>query len=245
MNGTCIECKPQRVDGEEELVILSFFSEVCPHPQINESAKSVSQNIQRLLLSVDQYLNHWKRYRPLWEKNKSIVNEKFAARKPSCVMYDDKFQSLSHMKQEVMLEPLFRNEHIVHLNLQPLAQIVQKTAESWISSLGSLLNKSAKEDLFNLRDELMVLNHAPLFVSSMFTINIILFLYMIYPYAYFIHQELSEMLKQSPDTIEDLKSVFKTISAIRDMSLDVQLRFLDIQERYRTLAMYNVEVMCV
>ncbi|TKS80370.1 Dynein heavy chain 10, axonemal [Collichthys lucidus] len=209
MNGTCIECKPQRVDGEEELVILSYFSEVCPHPQINESAKSVSQNIQRLLLSVDQYLNHWKRYRPLWEKNKTIVNEKFAARKPSCVMYDDKFQSLSHMKQEVILEPLFRNEHIVHLNLQPLAQIVQKTAESWISSLGSLLNKSAKEDLFNLRDELM---------------------------------ELSEMLKQSPDTIEDLKSVFKTISAIRDMSLDVQLRFLDIQERYRTLAMYNVEI---
>lgn len=85
-----------------------------------------------------------------------MVNEKFAARKPSIVMYDDKFQFLSRISQELMLEPLSKNEHIIHLNLEPLAQTVQEIAESWISSLGSLLNKPAKEDLFNLRDELMV-----------------------------------------------------------------------------------------
>lgn len=62
---------------------------------------------------------------------------------------------------------------------------------------------------------------------------------------YFIPQELSKKLKQSPDTFEDLKSVLSTISDIRDMSLDVEMRFTDIQERYRTLAMYKVEVLCV
>lgn len=159
MHGSCIECPPQHVGGEEELVTFSFFSDVYQHPQINESAMTVSQNIQRLLLSVDRYLNHWKHYRPLWEKNKAIVNEKFAARKPSCVLYDDKLQFLARINQEVMLEPRFKNEHIIHLNLEPLAHTVRETAESWISSLGSLLNKSAKEDLFNLRDGLMVLNN--------------------------------------------------------------------------------------
>nr|XP_046243361.1 dynein axonemal heavy chain 10 [Scatophagus argus] len=209
MRGTCIECPPQRVGGEEELMTFTFCSDVWQHPQINEAAMTVSQNIQRLLLSVDRYLNHWKGYRLLWEKNKAIVNEKFAARKPTCVMYDDKLQFLSRINQEVMLEPLFKNEHIIHLNLEPLAQTVQARAESWISSLGSLLNKAAKEDLFNLRDELM---------------------------------QLSETLKRSPDTFEDLKSVLSTISDIRDMSLDVEMRFTDIQERYRMLAMYKVEV---
>lgn len=173
MRGTCIECPPQQVDGEEELVTFSFCSDVWQHPQINESAMTVSQNIQRLLLSVDRYLNHWKRYRPLWERNKTIVNEKFAARKPSCVMYDDKLQFLSRINQEVMLEPLFKNEHIIHLNLEPLAQTVQEAAVSWISSLGSLLNKPAKEDLFNLRDELMVLNNATLSVSHAYTVNVL------------------------------------------------------------------------
>lgn len=172
MRGTCIECPPQRVSAEEELVTFSFCSDVWQHPQINESAMTVSQNIQRLLLSVDRHLNHWKRYRPLWERNKSIVNEKFAARKPSCVMYDDKLQFLSRVSQEVRQEPLFKNDHIIRLNLEPLAQAVKEIAESWITSLGSLLNKPAKEDLFNLRDELMVFNHNTLFVSYIFIVNI-------------------------------------------------------------------------
>lgn len=162
MHGTSIECPPQHVGGEDEVVTISFHTDVWQHPQINESAMTVSQNIQRLLISVDQYLLYWKRYRPLWEKNKTIVNEKFAARKPSCVMYDDKLQFLSRINQEVRLEPLFKNEHVIRLNLEPLANTVQETAESWISSLGNLLNKPAKEDLFNLRAELKVLNHATL-----------------------------------------------------------------------------------
>ncbi|TNN52944.1 Dynein heavy chain 10, axonemal [Liparis tanakae] len=209
MHGTCIECPPQRVGGEDEVVIFSFYTDVWQHPQINESAMAVSQNIHRLFQSVEQYLLHWKHYRSLWEKNKTVVNERFAARKPSCVMFDDKLQSISRIKQEVMLEPLFRNENIIRLNLEPLAHSLQEAAESRITSLAGLLNKPAKEDVFNLRDEFM---------------------------------QLSEKLKQKPDTFDDLKSVLGSISDIRSMSLDVELRFIDIQERYRTVAMYKVEV---
>lgn len=172
MHGSCIECPPQRIGGDKELMTFNFCSDVRQHPQINESAMTVSQNVQRLLISVDRYLNHWKRYKPLWEKNKTIVNEHFAAKKPSCVMYDDKLQFLSRINQEVMLEPLFKTEHIIHLNLEPLAQTVQETAESWISSLGSLLNKPTKEDLFNLRDEFMVLTHTLHFEPCVFIINL-------------------------------------------------------------------------
>lgn len=156
MRGTCIECPPQRVGVDMELMTFSFYSEVWQHLQINESAMAVSQTVQRLLFSVDQYLNHWKRYRPLWEKNKTIVHEKFAAKNPSCVMYDEKLQHLSHINQEVKLEPLFKIEHVIFLNLEPLQQTVQEITESWIASLGSLLNRPAKEDLFNLTDELVV-----------------------------------------------------------------------------------------
>lgn len=208
MHGTCIKCPPQHVGAEDKLVTFNFYSDVSQLPQIKESCVTVSQSIQRLLFSIDQYLYHWKRYRVLWEKNRTIVNEKFAARKPSFVMYDYKLQSLARIKQEVMLEPQFKNEHSVCLNLELLAHTVSEIAEAWISSLGSLLNKPAKEDLFNLRDEFM---------------------------------QLSKKLKQSPDTFDDLKSVLGTISAIKNMSLEVEMRITDIQEQYRTLAMYKVE----
>ncbi|KAM6931388.1 dynein axonemal heavy chain 10 [Xenentodon cancila] len=209
MRGTCNKCPPQYMDGEDEMVTVTFSSDLWQHPQIRESTSMVSQNVHGLLLSVDQYLNHWKHYRPLWERNKTIVNEKFAAKKPSFVMYDEKLQVFTNINQEVLKESLCKTEHIILLNLVPLAHTVQEMAESWISSLCVLLNKPAKEDLFNLRDELT---------------------------------QLSEKLKQSPDNFENLKSVIGTISDIRDMSIDVELRFTDIQERYRTLTMYKAEV---
>ncbi|KAM3867513.1 dynein axonemal heavy chain 10 [Diretmus argenteus] len=208
-HGSCIECPPQHVDGEDELVIFSFYNDVYQYPQIVESAKTVLQNVQHLLSSVSRYLKHWKHYQPIWMVDKAIVNEKFAAKKPSCVMYDDKLQFYARVKLEVMLQPLVKNEHIIRLNLEPLAYTVQENAQAWVSLLGRLLRESAREDLFNLRDELT---------------------------------HLSEKLKQCPSTLEDLKFVLGTITDIRDMSLTVEMRFTDIQERYRTLAMYKVEV---
>lgn len=64
-------------------------------------------------------------------------------------------------------------------------------------------------------------------------------------FLFLLKKELSRKLKQSPDTFEDLKSVLSTISEIRAMSLNVEMRFNEIKERYRTLSMYKVEVMDV
>lgn len=55
-------------------------------------------------------------------------------------------------------------------------------------------------------------------------------------------QGLTEDLKRPPDTLEDLKFVLRVIADIRDKSLEVELRYTDLQERYRTLLMYDIEV---
>ncbi|KAK3539191.1 hypothetical protein QTP86_029601 [Hemibagrus guttatus] len=208
MHGTCIECPPQRVDSENEPLILSFYSDVCQLPQVNELAVTISQNTQRLLGSVTRHLNRWRHYRTLWKLDKAIMLEKFAAKKPSCVIYDEKLQFYSHISQEVAQQPLVKDEHIIRLNLEPLRRTVLENAQDWVTSLGRLLNDSAREELYTLHNEF---------------------------------QQLSENLKRSPDTLEDLKFVLGTIYNIRNMSLRVEIRYRDIQERYRTLAMYNIQ----
>ena len=55
-------------------------------------------------------------------------------------------------------------------------------------------------------------------------------------------QRLSADLKRSPNTLEDLKFVLRVIANIRAISLDIELRYRDIRERYRTLVMYDVKV---
>lgn len=39
-----------------------------------------------------------------------------------------------------------------------------------------------------------------------------------------------------------MKFVLRVIADIRDKSLEVELRYVDLQERYRTLLMYDIEV---
>ncbi|XP_025789014.1 dynein heavy chain 10, axonemal [Puma concolor] len=206
MNGSCIECPPQKGE-EEELVVISFYDDVSLNPQIIEQAVMIPQNVHRILISLMKYLQKWKRYRPLWKLDKAIVMEKFASRKPPCVSYDEKLQFYSKIAQEVMRHPLVKDEHCIRLRLGPLANTVQENARSWVTSLGKLLNESAREELYHLHEEM---------------------------------ESLAKNLKKSPSTLEDLKFVLATIAEIRSKSLVMELRYRDVQERYRTMAMYNL-----
>ncbi|XP_028567040.2 dynein axonemal heavy chain 10 isoform X2 [Podarcis muralis] len=206
MHGTCIDCPPQQT-GDDEPIIFSFFSDISQNPLIIEQAILISQNMHKLLGSLTKYLNRWKRYRPLWKLDKAIVMEKFAAKKPACVVFDDKLQFYLKVAQEVMQQPMVKDEQCIRLQLEPLASTVQETAKGWMASLGKLLNESAKEALYELQENI---------------------------------ERLSHNLKTTPSTLEDLKFVLGTIAEIKDMSLEVELKYLDIRERYRTLAMYNI-----
>ncbi|XP_031792253.1 dynein heavy chain 10, axonemal isoform X1 [Piliocolobus tephrosceles] len=206
MNGSCIECPPQKGE-EEEVVLINFYNDISLNPQIIEQAVMIPQNVHRILINLMKYLQKWKRYRPLWKLDKAIVMEKFAAKKPPCVAYDEKLQFYSNIAYEVMRHPLIKDEHCIRLQLGHLANTVQENAKSWVISLGKLLNESAKEELYNLHEEM---------------------------------EHLAKSLRKIPNTLEDLKFVLATIAEIRSKSLVMELRYRDVQERYRTMAMYNL-----
>lgn len=126
------------------------------NPQIIEQAVMIPQSVHRLLVNLMKYLQKWKRYRPLWKLDKAIVMEKFAAKKPPCVAYDEKLQFYSKIASEVTRYPLIKDEHCIRLQLGPLASTVQESAKSWVVSLGKLLNESAKEELYHLCEEMEV-----------------------------------------------------------------------------------------
>uniref|UniRef100_A0A2K5ZE37 Dynein axonemal heavy chain 10 n=1 Tax=Mandrillus leucophaeus TaxID=9568 RepID=A0A2K5ZE37_MANLE len=206
MNGSCIECPPQKGE-EEEVVIINFYNDISLNPQIIEQAVMIPQNVHRILINLMKYLQKWKRYRPLWKLDKAIVMEKFASKKPPCVAYDEKLQFYSKIAYEVMRHPLIKDEHCIRLQLGHLANTVQENAKSWVISLGKLLNESAKEELYSLHEEM---------------------------------EHLAKSLRKIPNTLEDLKFVLATIAEIRSKSLVMELRYRDVQERYRTMAMYNL-----
>ncbi|XP_058707745.1 dynein axonemal heavy chain 10 [Poecile atricapillus] len=55
-------------------------------------------------------------------------------------------------------------------------------------------------------------------------------------------QKISENVNRPPETLDDLRVVLSAFGVVRDVTVEVELRYLDIVERYRTLAMYNIPV---
>ncbi|NXO84818.1 DYH10 protein, partial [Sitta europaea] len=155
MRGTCIECPPQHVKADE-VVIFSFYSDVSQSPLIIEQAVLITQNVQKLLASLNKCLNQWKRYDPLWKSDQGAVLDRLAAEKPACVIFDEHLQFYMKAAQEVTQQPLIKDEQFIRLQLAPLASAVQEYAKSWVMSLGKLLNELAREELFSLQDEIQV-----------------------------------------------------------------------------------------
>ncbi|KFO71450.1 Dynein heavy chain 10, axonemal, partial [Cuculus canorus] len=217
MRGTCIACPPQHVK-EDEVITFSFYGDVSQNPLVMEQAVLITHNVHKLLASLSKYLNQWKRYQPLWKLDKGKVMEMLAAEKPTCVTFDDELQFYMKVAQEVTQQPLIKDEQFIRLQLAPLAYAVQENARGWIVSLGKLLNESAREEVFSLREEIQ----ARAFSSSC--------------------TMLSQSLKTPPDSLEDLRITLGTIAKIKGMSFKVEVQYLDIWERYRTLAMYNIPV---
>ena len=210
MHGTCIECEPQHVDGQDEPYVFSFLKDIQSHPRVLDAVSRISTTLAQMLGGMTKYLSRWKhKYRALWHLQKEIRLEKFAAKKPSCVQFDSYLLFYSDMVVEVSSQPETKNIDFIQLQLQPLITTIQSHAKSWVTSLGKLLNESAKLSLFALKSKIDGLDHD---------------------------------LKRAPETLEDLKFVLSVIAQIHVMSLDVELSYVDIQERYRTLQVYGINV---
>ncbi|XP_060580911.1 dynein axonemal heavy chain 10-like isoform X1 [Ruditapes philippinarum] len=209
MNGTCIECQPQKVEGEDELYQFTFFTDISVNNETIDTVQTIHYNIKNTLTNMQRYLNRWKKYRSIWKVDKQALADRWFQKDPTVVSFDNKLQYYFKTIDEVETIPVVKDQECIRLYMGPLASSVKEHAKQWIGCLGKLLRDSAKDNLFQLSDNL---------------------------------DTKSDDLEQTPSTLEDLKFVLTTISDIKAMSLEVEDKIRDIQERYRTLSMYDIEV---
>ncbi|XP_052801261.1 dynein axonemal heavy chain 10-like isoform X3 [Mya arenaria] len=209
MNGTCIECVPQKVEGEDELYQFTFFQDISVNSDTIELVQTIHFNIKSTLTSMQRYLNRWKKFRSIWKVDKQALADRWFQKDPTVVSFDSKLQYYHKTIDEVETLPVVKDQECIRLFMGPLASSVKDHAKQWINCLGKLLRDSAKDNLYQLNSTL---------------------------------ETKSEDLDKTPVSLEDLKFVLTTISDIKAMSLDVEDKIRDIQERYRTLSMYDIEV---
>ena len=75
MNGTCIDTPPQKIPGEDEPYIFSFFTDISANQDVIGLVQTIQNNMKNTLTSLTRYLTRWKKYRKVWNVDKvKIVN---------------------------------------------------------------------------------------------------------------------------------------------------------------------------
>ena len=70
MNGTCIETPPQKIPGEDEPYVFSFFTDISTNPEVIELVQTIQSNMKSTLTCLTRYLTRWKKYRGIWKVDK-------------------------------------------------------------------------------------------------------------------------------------------------------------------------------
>ena len=82
--------------------------------------------------------------------------------------FDEKMHFYSCVVEDMKSNPMDRDVEFAVLHMSPLARALQDNAQSWVTSLGKLLNESAKESLMALNLRLSVNSNFFVCVQYMF-----------------------------------------------------------------------------
>lgn len=70
MRGTCLECAPQKIDGEDELFVFSFFQDSEQNRDIGELIATLQGNMKNSLNALNKYIHSWRNYKHIWRQDK-------------------------------------------------------------------------------------------------------------------------------------------------------------------------------
>lgn len=150
---TCIEGSAQ----EETQMPQNFGDDLRLHPQITSSSEALSESVQRLLTSAQDILKQWDRYSHVWNHSDADFAGSFSETDPIHIVCDQKLKYYHGVKEQLTREAPSENEHVLQLDLKPLLRGLLEINDSRVRETCDLLNQSAKEELFSLRDEVKVL----------------------------------------------------------------------------------------
>ncbi|KAJ3114591.1 Dynein heavy chain 10, axonemal [Phlyctochytrium bullatum] len=215
-NGTCIITPPQKVAEDEDPITFSFHSDVVSNQSIVAMISQLNGTITRTFANLNKWLDTWRKYRPLWRVDKVITLEKFAQKKPTVGAYDEKLAYYTKLAKDVESQVVVKDIDFMRVVSAPLRSAIHNEAQGYVDEVLMELSVFTGKHLNNLAKEGL---HA-------------------------IQEKLAqyeEELHRSPSTLDDLTFVLNVIADIRGASEEVETRYRDVMEGYRTLDMYGIE----
>eukprot|EP00741_Cyanophora_paradoxa_P015322 tig00000194_g14791.t1 len=212
-NGSCLPCPPQQLPDEDEPFVFSFYPDIQQNPSIVKMLLTLNHVIQKAFSALKKYLDSWRKHDSLWKMDKNQTIDKFVQKDPQ------KNPSVVAFDAKLAYYAKFAREVMNMPGETDVAFIrvsiypLQAAIKSEADTWCQVLGKVLNE---GVRTRLHALEDRI--------------------------GRLNENLHRSPSTLEDLKFVLKVIEEIVSSSMDTEIEYVDIEERYRTMRLYGIEV---
>ena len=212
MDGTCIECEVTGLGEEEEPPDFSFYRDVFQNPHIMKIMLSLYQTIYRVFSYVQKYTLWWKRY-------------------------DQAYQLWNPRKPQMLDKLVDKSPSCVYFDtrLAAFSKLATTVEQQAMEKDFDFLRVDCKAVAVAIRNqaEAWKVDYGRILRTIAFTkmtalkerIN-----------------AFNEGLATVPADLTTLKSVLSVIASIREAKMDIELEYVDIQERYRTLRAYDIPV---
>jgi len=106
MAGTCVPCPPQKVPGQDDMIIVSFYDDVSAHPQCVRLMLSIKTSLPNTTSHVEKSHRRFARHASLWKDERQMIVEKFVKSKTRTPLeFDERLKHYSNVVRDLTLYP--------------------------------------------------------------------------------------------------------------------------------------------
>ncbi|KAF0719904.1 Aste57867_701 [Aphanomyces stellatus] len=212
MHGTCRETEPQVINEDEEPIVFTFYSDISQNPYVIKMTLSLNQEIHKVFNIINKYLDSWRRYDTVY----SLWNAK---RRAALDKLGEKKPSCvyfdTRMASYARLAESVRN--------QPTEKETDFLQINCLAVAVTIAKQSEKwkDDYGKILHELSAKKLSAICAKI---------------------DGFETDLQSDPRDLGSLKALLNTIAVISAASMEMELEYTDIVERYRTLQTYSIEL---
>jgi dynein heavy chain len=202
---------PEAKESTEETSMFTFYTEIAQNQSLIDMTMSIQNSIQKVFSVMNKYLRSWRKYDTAW----GLWDPK---RKAELDKIADKNPSVVYFDAYITL---YKNlaEGLLNYNTEKDIGFVRIDSIAVISGIRARalewVDDYGEVLRFLAKKEVKAIQDE---IKS-------------------YHVKFGEI----PTSLEKLKELLNAISEVKQKSMDAELKILDIQERYRTVALYNIK----
>ncbi|XP_066582837.1 dynein axonemal heavy chain 10 [Prorops nasuta] len=146
MNGTCLRCEAE--------THYSFYEDLLSLRMLNDLVYSIEESARKVCMDCSKYIVRWKRRSSVWSFEKRLVCERFAAKKPTLLQYDEKLSYYTLMLEELQDMAVYYDLGSIRINLKPLLNGIAKHANQWKQTYADCLLNDVLVEMREFRSKI-------------------------------------------------------------------------------------------